>query len=482
MTLLLPLLALFLFAGCSTNSHDLVWQNDGPFYQGDGDGGKFGTKTALDRTIQLDPGRGDMRYSPTFLEDPPRTIAVLPFENLEGGNFKLNWVPITSRDGEDEDKWSWTYANRLRKSFFAYMSLREFELLGIPETDAVLMELGLDNAEELYEADPRDLAAALGVEAVIYGKLTDYSAKYLFLYTQVAAGLSVKCVSGKDGSDLFVGSGIRRDSKFRMAFSPVDIIAGAVQNTFNVRKLHLARAADEACRELVASIPIAEKLIMEKESRWRESVVSNETVQAIKEKIAVANGEGTVLLAESGAEEPKAAVGTAGLRPGGESLEGITEGAQLANADGAVRAAESMTIMSLLPDAGLSGEIEESENSEELLVDAGDGFSYIVSEAGQIIDDNPDAEIMEVARSEVIYNSEGGNVANYEGETLEINASDIIYSNTGVVADSPVEEIEDIDPYDMSIEDVMNEIIEMSSTDDDIIYSNNTDLYDGSPS
>ena len=467
-------LSLFLVAGCAMQSHDLVWKSDDPFYRSEQEDGTFGQKTALDRAAQLDPATGNVQYSQSFLDDPPRKIAILPFENLEGGNFRLNWIPVTARDEQEEDDWSWTYANRLRKFFFAYMSLREFELLSLIETDTILKELEINNSEQLYNTDARDLARVLGVDAVIYGKMTKYSAKYLFLYTQVAVGLSVKCVSGKDGQDLFIASEVRRDNKFRMAFSPIDMIATSLQNTFNVRKLHLARAADEACRELVANIPVVEKLVKEKESYWKDYVASNSDIQAIKEKIAIANSGGAALVAEGANEEPRVADEDSGaitaVKPGEDTLEEVIEGVQLAHANGAVRATESaLELDPLLKDSVLDKTLESGDTGMTAVDDTtgGDNFTYLASTPRLTADDGQE-EVMEIARVDVVYNT-------VEGDTLEIDASDIVYSNTGVVADSPADEADSLDDDGLfEMKDMLeDEIIEKSLSD--FIYSSKND-------
>jgi hypothetical protein len=468
---ILPLFVLSLFAGCSAQNHELVWENTDPFYQQEQGGEGYAKKTALDRTLQLDPGERNLRYSPSFIKNPPRRIAVMPFENLEGGNFKLNWIPITGRGGEEEDNWSWTYVNRLRKSFFAYLSLREFELLSLMETDTVMQELGITDAKKLYDVDPRDLAAALGVDAVIYGKMTNYSAKYLFLYTQVAVGLSVRCVSGEDGSDLFIASEVRRDNKFRIAISPIDLIVTAAQNTMNIRKLHLARAADEVCREVVATIPVSKALVKEKEAYWKDYVASSAKIQDIKQRISITGGDETVLLADGSGDSPQLvednidAVATfIKSREVERAVADVAKSVQLAHAGGGtVRATENVL--------GLDQLLGESSDFETTSVNAGnnEGFAYVASASEPVLDEilhfNWDDSV-EVARADVLYSSSD------RGETIEIDASEIIYSNTGVMAESPMDGADTQDESEFfGSEDILQDIIDISVSD--IIYSDN---------
>ncbi|MFQ5862818.1 MAG: GNA1162 family protein [Candidatus Brocadiales bacterium] len=482
--LLLPLFSLlFFFAGCATNGHDLVYENNSPFYQEEEDDGSYGEKSPLDRVMQLDPGQRNLKYSQSLITDPPRRIAILPFENLEGGDFKLNWVPITGRSNDEKENKSWTYANRLRKFLFAYMSLREFELMSLLETDTILKELGITNSERLYGADPRDLAAAMGVDALIYGKVTHHRAHYYFLFSQVAVGLSVKCVSGKDGSDLFEVSEVRRDNKVRVAIDPIGMVAASVQNIFSVRNLYMVRAADELCREIVSRIPVAESLIKERELYWKELVASNQKIQAIKEKMAIANGDTTDLLTNGGVEVAKADddIDTAAVIRPGESediLEGVTEGVQLADADGVVRAAESTTIPATHLNKSILEEAKESGNvGEEMVVAAmaTDSFPHIASAPGLAVE-----EVTEIALADIIYMSRDEDATNFEDEAMEVDASNIVYSNKGVIVDSQTETTGNKDDEGThDLKDIMNEIIEMSISD--IIYSSK-DLPLDSPS
>ncbi len=478
--LILPLFVLSLFAGCAAQNHELVWENTDPFYQQEQGGEEYAKKTALDRTLQLDPGQRNLRYSPSFIDNPPRKIAVLPFENLEGGNFKLNWIPITGRGDEEEDNWSWTYVNRLRKSFFAYMSLREFELLSLMETDTVLQELGITDAKKLYDVDPRDLAAALGVDAVIYGKMTNYSAKYLFLYTQVAVGLSVRCVSGEDGNDVFIASEVRRDNKFRIAISPIDLVVTAAQNTMNIRKLHMARAADEVCREVVSSIPVSKALVEEKESYWKGYVASNKKIQDIKQRIGGAGGDEMVLLADGSSDSPQLVednIAAAGAfiksREAEKAVEDVAKSVQFAHAGGGtVRATESVM--------GLDQLLGEPSDSEATAVNDGnnEGFAYVTSASEPVLDEVlhfTGDDSVEVARADVLYSSSD------RDETIEIDTSEIIYSNTGVMAESPLDEADTQDESKFfELEDVLQDIIDISVSD--IIYSDNKPLPDDTAS
>jgi LysM repeat protein len=283
---------LALLPGCANDQYrELSYKNNDPFYQKDKDNGYSGQKRLLDRVYQLDPGQRLLKYSPDFLQNPPKKVALLPFENLQGGDFMLNGAPFTERKGEEKEAWSWTYSNRVRRFLFAHLSLREFEMVGLLETDAILKELGINCPERLYKVDPKDLGKALGVDAVVYGKVTHYGAHYYLLFTQVVVGLYVRCVSTHDGSTLFEVGEVRRDNNIRVATNPIDFAAGSLQNVITLRDLYVAKAADEVCREIVARIPEVESLKEEKELKWKTQVASSQKIQGIKTRLAMVNND-----------------------------------------------------------------------------------------------------------------------------------------------------------------------------------------------
>ncbi|MBI5124604.1 MAG: DUF799 family lipoprotein [Planctomycetes bacterium] len=281
---------LFLLGGCANNQYrDLSSQNNDPFYQEEKDKGYSGEKKLLDRIYQLDPGQRFFKCSPSFYTNPPKKLAILPFENLQGGDFTLNGEPITNRSEEEKKDWSWTYSNRLRRFFFAHLSLREFELLGLLETDAILQELDLTSPKKLYKCPPKDLGKTLGVDAVIYGKVTHYGAHYYLVFTQVVVGVYVRCISTHDGSTLFELAEVRRDNNIRVATNPIDFVAGSIQNVIALRDLYVAKAADEVCRETVARIPVVKSLQEERRYRWKTLAASNQSIQGVKARLDTAN-------------------------------------------------------------------------------------------------------------------------------------------------------------------------------------------------
>ncbi|MGR3220705.1 MAG: GNA1162 family protein [Candidatus Anammoxibacter sp.] len=253
-------------AGCGLFRHKIPENRPGTkFFLDQKDSANHGKKGTFDRIYQLDPGGDSFKYDDAFINDPPRTIAILPFENLVGGNIILNGFTFNRGNKKSESDWSWTYANRLRIYMYGHLVPREFDDMELFEIDAILHKLNIVSPEKLYSCSPQELGYILGVDALIYGKVTKYDSSYYGLYSKISVGLAIRCVSTKNAKLLFSAHETRSANEIRIATNPIDMFIAAVQNGISLRDLYRARASEEVCREIVLRIPVIESLKKEKE-------------------------------------------------------------------------------------------------------------------------------------------------------------------------------------------------------------------------
>ena len=128
----------YLTAGCFSRNSDRRTTGEEPFFQDEEGLADHGKKTTIDRLYQLDSGDKEFMTSDKFYTDPPRKIAILPFDNLVGGNYILNSVPIPRFSDKEKDGWNWTYSNRLRRFFFGHFAAREFVDIELMYVDKML--------------------------------------------------------------------------------------------------------------------------------------------------------------------------------------------------------------------------------------------------------------------------------------------------------------------------------------------------------
>ncbi len=259
-------------AGCFSRNGDRKTTGEEPFFQDEAGLADHGKKTTLDRIYQLDPGDKEFDISDEFYTNPPRRIAILPFDNLIGGNYILNSVSLPRFSKKETDGWNWTYANRLRRFFFGHFASREFVDIELMYVDMTLKELGVLTPNDLYKMPAQELGRILEADALIYGKVTEYKNSYYLLYKQIRIGLSIKCVSTKDGTVFFEGEQVRHDNDIRVATNPFDFVIASFQNSMSMRDVYAARASEEVVRELVLRIPIVNSFIEEEEQLIKERI------------------------------------------------------------------------------------------------------------------------------------------------------------------------------------------------------------------
>jgi Uncharacterized protein conserved in bacteria len=280
-------------AGCFSRNSDRRTTGEEPFFQDEAGLAEHGKKTTLDRMYQLDPGGKEFIVSDNFYTNPPRKIAILPFDNLVGGKYILNSVPIPRYSKEKTDGWNWTYANRLRRFFFGHFASREFVDIELMYVDKTLQELGVLSPNDLYKIPAQELGRILGADALIYGRVTEYKNSYYALYKQIRIGLSIKCVSTKDDTVFFEGEQVRHDNDIRVATNPLDFIIASFQNFMSLRDVYAARASEEVVRELVIRIPIVSSFIEEEELLIKERIKATlSSLRALDVKVSDKDDDG----------------------------------------------------------------------------------------------------------------------------------------------------------------------------------------------
>jgi hypothetical protein len=219
-----------------------------------------GRKTWFDHLVEVDPGGIKTEIAPNYDQVAPERIAILPFIDRGSANYVVDKIQLTRRSPEEQADWAWTDANRVRRAVNGYMSQREFLVANLLQVDAILRQHGVDSAEKLSHVPPATLGKWLGVDAVMYGEVTNYEAYYLALVSAWQVGVHVEMVSTRDANPVFAAKGSRWAVDLRLAFDPMGILVNSGLSLLELRDVTLARAEEETAREVVLRIPRSEQL------------------------------------------------------------------------------------------------------------------------------------------------------------------------------------------------------------------------------
>jgi len=247
---------LLLLAGCSNTSTQYRTR---PFFLPEEEATTHGRKAWYDRIVEVDPGGAKFTVAADYEKAPPKKIAVLPFTDLGDGSFVIDKIPILRRSDQERARWGWSHANHLRRAFAGDVATREFTLVPLLATDAVLAERGITDYDELNALPPMEIGRWLNADAIVYGEVVNYEAYYGFLVAAWRVTARVKMVSARDGHELFSCEDTRYSTNVTPAFDPIDIAINSALNVLELRDITLARAENEVGREIVLRLPVAER-------------------------------------------------------------------------------------------------------------------------------------------------------------------------------------------------------------------------------
>ena len=177
---------------------------------------------------------GTYKVDPYMEKHRPRTVAVLPFFDRS-----------QSKEG----------AEAVRRGFYNHFSSLPFRDMELYRIDELLKKANLTDPEEINKTSPQKLGEILGVDAVVYGEISNFDKLFAVVYSQVSVGAEVKLCDTKTGNFLWSGQHVVRIHEGGLSTTPIGIIATVIATAINVRDIQLLRACDDLFREMVKTIP-----------------------------------------------------------------------------------------------------------------------------------------------------------------------------------------------------------------------------------
>ncbi len=197
-----------------------------------------GCVVATKKDVVLPPIRslykGDYKVGEYLEDHQPRMVGVLPFKNETKKEEAFEIV---------------------RKTFYNHFSSLRYGDLELFKVDQRLKKAGFTDAEEINKLSSKRLGEILGVDAVVYGRITHYDRMYAGIYSQVSVGAAVKMTDAKTGEFLWSGQHVQTKRQGGIPTTPVGLIITAISTAVNIRQIELLRASDDLFRDMVKTIP-----------------------------------------------------------------------------------------------------------------------------------------------------------------------------------------------------------------------------------
>ena len=164
----------------------------------------------------------------------PRQVAVIPFTNE------------TEEPGLDV---------LIRRNFANHFSSKAYLDVKLPIVDEKLIHLEKASGKAVKDTTPQELAAALGVDGLLFGKVTDYKKVYTGVYSQLSVEAEVWLVNARTGQELFR---LRESVSYHeggIPLSPLSVVVTVVSTAMNLRDIQKVRMVNELCYKFMEKIP-----------------------------------------------------------------------------------------------------------------------------------------------------------------------------------------------------------------------------------
>lgn len=165
---------------------------------------------------------------------PPRSIAILPFDNHTD-------TPQLSQI--------------VRQSLYGHLSHRRFQDVELDVVDRALTASGRIRTDRLTPEALRELGDHLGCDAVIAGTVTELERLYMGVYSQLSVGAHIDIFDTHDGRRLWSDSHVARLHDGSMPLTPLNLPLIGARSGWNLRDSQIIRAVDELTRTLAGRIP-----------------------------------------------------------------------------------------------------------------------------------------------------------------------------------------------------------------------------------
>lgn len=169
-----------------------------------------------------------------FVENPPRRVAILPFEN--------------KTDNEDLDE-------QARSAIYNSMVSKNYEDIEIGLIDDILANAALETGKNPMNMSPEELSSRLDVDGIFYGIVEDFSKSYWVFYSHLKITLTVRLYDVRKKNYIFTDTVTAYNRNIAPAGSIVGIVTSTVKTLWHLRKSEKIDTMERLARRLVEEIP-----------------------------------------------------------------------------------------------------------------------------------------------------------------------------------------------------------------------------------
>ena len=181
--------------------------------------------------------------NPNFQQHLPQSIAVLPMDNMSPD---LDATPL------------------IRPIVQQRMAYKGYNCVPLSRIDSVLKEKGVMVSHDVYMFKPGELGELLGVDAVVYGTVTEFNKHYAVMYADILVGIQLEMVDTRTGESLWKGERVSQENtallNILLLATQLDewqkaLVEIAIANAAFAALSQYRPYAEDASRQVMMSLP-----------------------------------------------------------------------------------------------------------------------------------------------------------------------------------------------------------------------------------
>ena len=169
------------------------------------------------------------------IESYPESVAILPFKN----NTQIEGIE-----------------SFVRATFYSHMSVLPYHDVELSLVDKNLAACNLFGYESVEDIPVKELGYLLGVDAVIFGEVTEFQKVYMGIYSQMAVAAKISVWDTRSGHEVWNDECVSRNHEGGLPLGILDIPFILFRSSYHLRDASKVRAVDDVARQLAGRIPV----------------------------------------------------------------------------------------------------------------------------------------------------------------------------------------------------------------------------------
>jgi hypothetical protein len=169
-----------------------------------------------------------------FRADPPRTLAIAPFENATG-----------VADA----------APKLRRAVYGALAGLDYTDVELSRVDQAVSQRAMQLNVPPDEVPPQEIAIPDLADAVVFGRVEHVSRLFLFIYGQYRIDVSLALYDTDTRQQLYVNRYVVRNRRWTIPTSPLGIGQSLLQTLWFMRGTELEKSFGEVAQEIAVRFP-----------------------------------------------------------------------------------------------------------------------------------------------------------------------------------------------------------------------------------